>query len=123
MSIPYQLCIVTSRYQFNLSDMNVTVVQPSNVLVTLSGRDRIETVHIADFGVASFVDESGKLPTLQVGTLPFIAPELELDMRPRSEGLEYTVITRLSQASSDKLRFYNPYSADGECHKMETTRV
>ena len=62
----------------------------ANILVTLSGLERVSSLHLADFGVSERVENSnGLLPSSIVGT--FIAPEVQ-----RNDG-----------------QLYNAFKADG----------
>lgn len=72
-------------------------IQPANVLISFTGHDRIERVLLADFGVAAFVEADGTLPTMLVGSTPFMAPELN-ETRER----------------------YHAYKADGRENGVET---
>eukprot|EP01119_Soliformovum_irregulare_P004120 TRINITY_DN15133_c0_g1_i1.p1 TRINITY_DN15133_c0_g1~~TRINITY_DN15133_c0_g1_i1.p1 ORF type:complete len:991 (-),score=203.25 TRINITY_DN15133_c0_g1_i1:23-2995(-) len=54
-------------------------IKPANILVTLSGYDVIASVQLADFGLATFVEEKDhKIAVEYAGTQPFIAPEVQL---------------------------------------------
>eukprot|EP01119_Soliformovum_irregulare_P013682 TRINITY_DN3666_c1_g2_i2.p1 TRINITY_DN3666_c1_g2~~TRINITY_DN3666_c1_g2_i2.p1 ORF type:complete len:322 (-),score=93.31 TRINITY_DN3666_c1_g2_i2:41-1006(-) len=51
-------------------------IKPSNLLVSLSGHDYLESVHLADFGLAIFVEKESTVIAETVGSLPYMPPEI-----------------------------------------------